>query len=76
VSSSPERHSFDRDVERIVSYATDKIDSAANGVAIFAYWNAGKLGALIAGGFYMDTQKAKRPALAIWRRKVISSECG
>jgi peptide subunit release factor 1 (eRF1) len=37
---SPERHSFDRDVERIVSYATDKIDSAANGVAIFACWGA------------------------------------
>jgi peptide subunit release factor 1 (eRF1) len=38
--SSPERHSFDRDVERIVSYATDKIDPAANGVAIFACWSA------------------------------------
>ena len=38
VPSSPERHSFDRDVERIVSYATDKIDPAANGVAIFACW--------------------------------------
>jgi hypothetical protein len=38
--SSPERHGFDRDVERIVSYATDKIDSAANGVAIFACWGA------------------------------------
>src|ERR1019366_7210874 len=38
--SSPERHSFDRDVERIVSYVTDKIDSAANGVAIFACWGA------------------------------------
>jgi hypothetical protein len=37
---SPERHSFDRDVERIVSYATDKIDPAANGVAIFACWGA------------------------------------
>ncbi|MGD1097943.1 MAG: Vms1/Ankzf1 family peptidyl-tRNA hydrolase [Bryobacteraceae bacterium] len=36
VPSSPERHSFDRDAERIVSYATDKIDRAANGVAIFA----------------------------------------
>ena len=36
----PERHSFDRDVERIVSYATDKIDPAANGVAIFACWGA------------------------------------
>jgi peptide subunit release factor 1 (eRF1) len=38
--SSAERHSFDRDVERIVSYVTDKIDSAANGVAIFACWGA------------------------------------
>jgi peptide subunit release factor 1 (eRF1) len=37
--SSPERHSFDRDVDRIVSYVTDKIDPAANGVAIFACWN-------------------------------------
>jgi peptide subunit release factor 1 (eRF1) len=36
--SSPEHHSFDRDVERIVSYAADKIDPAANGVAIFACW--------------------------------------
>src|ERR1700691_3778162 len=35
---SPERHSFDQDVERIVSYAADKIDAAANGVAIFACW--------------------------------------
>src|ERR1017187_4063057 len=38
--SSPERHSFDRDVERIVSYVTDKIDPAAHGVAIFACWGA------------------------------------
>ena len=38
--SSPERHSFDRDAERIVSYVTDKIDPAANGVAIFACWGA------------------------------------
>jgi peptide subunit release factor 1 (eRF1) len=37
---SPERHSFDRDAERIVSYATGKIDPAANGVAIFACWGA------------------------------------
>ena len=37
---SPERHSFDRDVERIIAYATDKIDTAANGVAIFACWGA------------------------------------
>src|ERR1700733_13005708 len=38
--SSPERHSFDRDVERIVSYTADQIDPAANGVAIFACWGA------------------------------------
>jgi peptide subunit release factor 1 (eRF1) len=37
---SAERRSFDRDVERIVSYATDQIDPAANGVAIFACWGA------------------------------------
>ncbi len=36
----PERHSFDRDVERIISYVTDEIDPAANGVAIFACWGA------------------------------------
>ena len=40
--SSPERHSFDRDVERILSYATHQIDSLANGVAIFACWGAGE----------------------------------
>jgi hypothetical protein len=33
---SPERHSFDIDAERIVSWVRDKIDAAANGVAIFA----------------------------------------
>jgi peptide subunit release factor 1 (eRF1) len=38
----PERHSFDRDVERIVSYTADQIDPAANGVAIFACWGAGE----------------------------------
>jgi peptide subunit release factor 1 (eRF1) len=38
--ASPERHSFDQDVERIVSYATGKIDPSANGVAIFACWGA------------------------------------
>jgi peptide subunit release factor 1 (eRF1) len=38
--SSPERHSFDQDVERIVSYATQKIEPGANGVAIFACWGA------------------------------------
>src|SRR6202453_4405112 len=35
-SSSPERQSFDQDVERIPSFASAKIDPAANGVAIFA----------------------------------------
>jgi peptide subunit release factor 1 (eRF1) len=39
-SGSPERESFDRDVERITSYVTDKIEAAANGVAIFACWGA------------------------------------
>jgi peptide subunit release factor 1 (eRF1) len=38
--SSPERRSLDQDVERIVSYATTKIDPSANGVAIFACWGA------------------------------------
>ena len=37
---SPERHSFDRDAERIVAYAAGQIDAAANGVAIFACWGA------------------------------------
>jgi peptide subunit release factor 1 (eRF1) len=37
---SPERHSFDRDVERIVAYATGNLDPAANGAAIFACWGA------------------------------------
>lgn len=36
-AGSPERHSFDHDAERIVAYA-EKIDRAANGVAIFASW--------------------------------------
>jgi len=40
--SSPERHSFDKDVERIVAYATDRIDPATDGVAIFACWGAGE----------------------------------
>src|SRR5271157_678596 len=31
-TGSPERHSFDQDVERIVAYTADKIDPAANGV--------------------------------------------
>jgi peptide subunit release factor 1 (eRF1) len=36
--SSPELHSFERDVDRVLSYAADKIDPAAHGVAIFACW--------------------------------------
>jgi peptide subunit release factor 1 (eRF1) len=39
---SAERQSFEVDVERIAAYATDKIDPAANGVAIFACWAAGE----------------------------------
>jgi peptide subunit release factor 1 (eRF1) len=35
-ASSEERKSFDRDVEKILAYVEDKIDPAANGVAIFA----------------------------------------
>jgi peptide subunit release factor 1 (eRF1) len=34
--SSPERKSFDQDVEKIMAYVRDQIDPAANGVAIFA----------------------------------------
>jgi peptide subunit release factor 1 (eRF1) len=37
---SAERHSFDQDVERILSYVADKIDPTANGVAIFACWGS------------------------------------
>jgi hypothetical protein len=37
---TPERHSFDRDVERIVAYAAGQIDAAASGVALFACWSA------------------------------------
>jgi len=40
--SSAERHSFDRDVERILAYTTGTIDPAANGVAMFACWGAGE----------------------------------
>jgi peptide subunit release factor 1 (eRF1) len=40
--SSPERHSFDRDAERMVAYASEKIDPSANGVAIFACWGVGE----------------------------------
>ena len=37
---APERHSFDRDVDRITAYVAEQIDPAANGVAIFACWGA------------------------------------
>ncbi len=39
-ASSPERKSFDRDVEKIVAYVDGQIDPAANGVAIFACQDA------------------------------------
>ena len=35
-SACPERRSFDDDVQRILSYVDDKVDPAANGLAIFA----------------------------------------
>ncbi|HUA82660.1 MAG TPA: Vms1/Ankzf1 family peptidyl-tRNA hydrolase [Bryobacteraceae bacterium] len=35
-ATSPERRSFDRDVEKIITYVGKSIDPAANGVAIFA----------------------------------------
>jgi peptide subunit release factor 1 (eRF1) len=38
--SSPELHSFERDAERVLSYAAEKIDRASQGVAIFACWGA------------------------------------
>jgi peptide subunit release factor 1 (eRF1) len=38
--SSPKLHSFERDAERVLSYAAEKIDPAAQGVAIFACWGA------------------------------------
>jgi hypothetical protein len=41
--NSPERHSFDRDVEETIAYVTDKIDSAANWLAIFAWPGAEEL---------------------------------
>ena len=39
---SPELHSFERDADRVVAWATHEIDPAANGVAIFACWGAEK----------------------------------
>jgi hypothetical protein len=41
-ASSPERQSFDRDVERILTFIDEKVDAAANGVAVFAcsIWRA------------------------------------
>lgn len=38
IAGSPERRSFERDAERIIAYATDSIEPATNGVAIFACW--------------------------------------
>jgi peptide subunit release factor 1 (eRF1) len=35
-AGSPERESFDHDAERILTYIDEKLDPAANGVAIFA----------------------------------------
>ena len=40
-SGSPERKSFDRDVERITSYLDDEVRPSANGIAIFACAGAG-----------------------------------
>jgi len=45
-ASSPERQSFDADVERIFAFAADQIAPAANGVAIFACSAAGLFEAL------------------------------
>ena len=42
MQGSPELHSFDNHAERILSYASDKIDPAAHGIAIFACWGAEK----------------------------------
>jgi peptide chain release factor subunit 1 len=38
---SPERESFDKDVERILSYLDDEVRPSANGIAIFACAGAG-----------------------------------
>jgi peptide subunit release factor 1 (eRF1) len=35
-SGSPERESFDQDVERILEYVKEKLDPSSNGIAIFA----------------------------------------
>jgi peptide subunit release factor 1 (eRF1) len=37
---SSERQSFDRDAERVLGYAREKIDHSAKGVALFASWGA------------------------------------
>ena len=39
---SPELQSFERDAAKIVSFATDNIEPAAHGVALFACWGAGE----------------------------------
>ena len=38
----PERESFDKDVERILSYLDDEVRPSANGIAIFACFGAGE----------------------------------
>jgi peptide chain release factor subunit 1 len=40
-SGSPERASFDKDVERITSYLEDEVRPSANGIAVFACAGAG-----------------------------------
>lgn len=40
-ASSPERESFERDVERILAYVEEKIDPSTNALAIFACSGAG-----------------------------------
>jgi peptide chain release factor subunit 1 len=40
-SGSPERQSFDKDVERITTYLDDEVRPSANGIAIFACAGAG-----------------------------------
>jgi peptide chain release factor subunit 1 len=40
-AGSPERESFDKDVERITSYLDDEVRPSANGIAIFACAGAG-----------------------------------
>lgn len=39
---SPERESFDKDAERIISFIDSEVRPSANGIAIFACWGAGE----------------------------------